>query len=350
MYKQQSLITWLILIGILSAYVIFSHTTDHVATSLDEQKARQERWVNGESEFFNPWQYRVLSPLLIQGGIIAYESFSDGRNSEIPFIALHYIQVFVLFYCFLVLLRKIPIQNPFLLFVGITLICYHMANSTFKSGLSIDTYFDVVFYLLAGIFVIKRKYFWIIPLSFIACLNRETSAFIPLMIFTPYIGKETFKSKQRWIAFVCSGFAYALAFLIPRIYFGLEPAKGIHGMTDPFDYLTFNLTYLRLYPLLIGTLSIIPLVVLLNLKKLKHPHLKTWFWLIVPIWLVIHFVKSNAVETRLFLVPQILIFVPSFLYLIDNWRMQKPKPKERSQQSGKKFEYVLKQELTGPVE
>jgi hypothetical protein len=47
--------------------------------------------------------------------------------------------------------------------------------------------------------------------------------------------------------------------------------------------------------------------------------LKRWCLLIVPFWLVIHMVKSTAMESRLFLVPQALIFIPAMLWLIEDF-------------------------------
>ncbi|MEQ9303214.1 MAG: hypothetical protein RJQ14_04805, partial [Marinoscillum sp.] len=221
-------------------------------------------------------------------------------------------------------LRALQIRNSFLLVAGLILVCYHIAGSTYKSGFSFDTYFDVVFYLLAGILILRKKLTWIIPLAFIACLNRETSALIPCMLFSPLAGIEPVMNRKKWSILILSCLAFIIAFILPRVYFGYVPAIGINGMTQPLEYLTFNLTYFRLYPLMIGTMSILPLVVMIHIKHLKHPYLKYWLLLIVPIWFVIHFIKSNAMETRLFLVPQILIFVPAFLYLIENWYLNKP--------------------------
>jgi hypothetical protein len=110
-----------------------------------------------------------------------------------------------------------------------------------------------------------------------------------------------------------------------RAYFGYQPAVGIHGMTSPKDFFMFNITFFRMYPLLLGTLSVIPIVVMFNLGNLPAI-LRHWFWLIVPFWFLIHLAKGTAVETRLFLVPQVIIFLPAFLLLIDHWYVENLNP------------------------
>lgn len=319
MSKHYARIVLLGFISIMSAYIVYMHTTDVRGVPLERLIERHGEWMNGESEFANPWQYRIMSHVLLQGTIEVCEWIAPHSNVAIPYLLLHFVQMLVLFYCTVWYYRHLGIRNPFLLYAGLMLICYQVAASVFKSDFSFDTYFDIIFYLTAGALIIKQQYIWLPALTFVACLNRETCAFIPLMVLFPLSWPITAQNKMRWVASGVSMIAFLIAFLLPRFYFGYVPAVGINNMTHPMEYLTFNLTFLRLYPLLFGTLGIIPLVILVNIKKLKHPFLKNWFWLIVPLWFVIHFIKSNAMETRLFLVPQILIFVPAMLYLINNW-------------------------------
>lgn len=314
---------WLFLILLMSSYVTYMHVTDSRSIDMGRQMDRHERIMEGDSEFFNPWQYRIFAPMLLEAFIYASNSAYPGQYKEAPYLILHFIQLVLLFYLALYFYQTLGLKNPYLLGAGLMLVCYSMAASVFRSDLSFNTYFDVAFYLLAAILILRKAYFWVIPLAFFAALNRETSAFIPLMLLIPFTMKKSRDETQKLIAFGLSGLVFIIAFLGTRWYFGYQLAVGINGMTSPLDYLKFNLTFFTLYPLMIGTLGIVPIIVILNLGKLDHLQLKAWFWTIVPAWFLIHFLKSNAMETRLFLVPHVLIFVPAFLWMLERWALTK---------------------------
>jgi hypothetical protein len=214
--------------------------------------------------------------------------------------------------------QKLGIRNPFLQAAGLLVLCFCISTSVFQSDLSFNTYFDIIFYLIAALLILNERIWWIIPLTVIAALNRETSGFIPLMALAPFAFSFREYTRAKIIVVSTSLALFALVFVSVRAYYGYQPAVGIHGMTSPADFFMFNITFLRMYPLLLGTLSIVPIIVLFNLRKLPVL-LRHWFWLIVPVWFVIHLVKGTAMETRLFLVPQALIFLPAFLLLIDHW-------------------------------
>lgn len=306
---------WLFLILMLSAYVVYEHATNCLATDLSVQIERHQNMLAGKSEFFNPWQYRIFSMWMLEGFINVFERLLPGKPAILPYLLLHYLQIALVFVLFVVYVRHLGVDNFYLLAIGLLIICFCMANSYFKSDLSFNTYFDLAFYLLGAILILKHAFWWIVPLAVVAAFNRETSGFIPLMLLAPFSPQEWKKlPKERWLPAVAAMLLFVAVFVAVRLYYGYQPGQGIHGITNPVDHLKFNLTFFRLYPLLIGTLGIVPFVVLFGLNRLPA-ELRFWFWLIVPLWFVIHFVKSNAMETRLFLVPQVLIFVPALLYL-----------------------------------
>ena len=316
MSNPANRLLWLFLILILSAYVLYEHATQELATDLAVQIERHERMLAGESEFYNPWQYRVFSMWVLEGVIQAFESVFPGKPAIIPYLLLNYLQFILIFWLFISYLALLRVSNPYLLGCGLIIVCYSMSSSYFRSDLSFNTYFDIAFYLLAAIIILQEKYWWIVPLTIVAALNRETSGFIPLMLLAPY-SWETLKNTpgQKWLIAGTSLLLFAVVFVSVRLYYGYQPGYGINNMSSPADFLVFNLTFARLYPLLIGTLSIAPILILFGFRHLPTV-VRSWFWLIVPLWFVIHFIKSNAMETRLFLVPQVLIFVPALLLLV----------------------------------
>jgi hypothetical protein len=65
--------------------------------------------------------------------------------------------------------------------------------------------------------------------------------------------------------------------------------------------------------LLVLTVSILPLLALWKFGRLPDT-LKGFFWIVVPVWMIVHLTSALANETRLFLVPVALIVIPAALY------------------------------------
>lgn len=313
---------WLIFLSfyiIISTYIVFKHSTDLHAIDLKVQEERHLRMLEADSEFFNPWQYRILSTYAVEYFYQAAHTISNKVTRTHAFLAFRTGQNILILIMLHLYLVALGIRNPWLIMAGLILAGFCMATSVFKSDLSFNTYFDILFYLTAAWLIIKEKLIWIIPLAGVAALNRETSLLIPFMVIAPFVPHAIRQiPKRTWLVVASSLILFAVAFVSVRLYYGYQPAKGIHGMSSFMDYLKFNLTFFRLYPELMGTLTILPMVVILFFKRLPHL-LKQWFWLICPVWFAIHLAYSTAVETRLFLVPQVLIFIPAFLWLIERW-------------------------------
>jgi hypothetical protein len=314
---------WALLIFLLSLYVVYEHATSPLAVDMERQIQRHEQMIAGTSEFYNPWQYRIFSAYVLESMIRIYKAVAPGKPEAVPYLALHFAQLILIFILCLMYFQKLGVKNPFLLVAGLLIACFCMSASVFQSDLSFNTYFDIIFYLVAALLILSNRIGWIIPLTVVAALNRETSGFIPLMVLAPFAFTAL---DRRKLAIAAASLAlFAIVFFSIRLYYGFQPAVGIHGMRSPIEFFMFNVTFFRMYPLLLGTLSIIPIVVLFNLRHIPRI-LRHWFWLIVPFWFIVHFVKGTAMETRLFLVPQILIFIPAFLTLIDHWYIENLNP------------------------
>lgn len=311
-YKR--IIIFTLVCSLLSLYIVYEQATQADAISLDIHMERHHNLINGKSEFYNPWQYRIFSAFSV-------ELFSKSlRNFQIDPIISHLIFRIILamsiFIAFWKYLGALSINNDMLRYTGVIILSYSMSNSTFQSDLSFNTYFDVLFYLIAGYLVLKNRILWIVPLTFLAVLNRETSGFICLI---PVIWKSNFKpfwiDRSSLTVSLISLFVFIVVFTSIRYYYGYQEAVGIHGMRNPTEYLFFNFGFKRIYPLLIGTFSIIPIIFLMNFRTLPL-FIEKMFWLIVPFWIIIHLTMSTAMETRLFLVPITFVFIPGFLIIL----------------------------------
>lgn len=313
----------------LSFYIVYEQATNCLSIDMAEQLSRHKNMLAGNADFFNPWQYRIFSTFVLESFIVAFAKVPFINYPYLPYYFLRFIQNIAIFYIAYKYYKALHLKSRYLIILGILLLGYNMSHSVFQSDLSFNTYFDVLFYLTAGYFILINRAVWIIPLMILAAFNRETSGLIPFMVIFSAVDFNTWtiKSRSNFKIGVYALLVFIGIFIALRVYYGMPKAQGIHGMTSPLDYLKFNLAFFRMYPELFGTLGIIPLIVILQYRALSPP-LKRFFLLIVPLWFVIHFLKSTAVETRLFLVPQALIFVPAFLFLIEQEFMKKLQTKQ----------------------
>ncbi|MBX2971064.1 MAG: hypothetical protein KF803_16980 [Cyclobacteriaceae bacterium] len=313
------LVLILMLYSLLSVYIVYEQATDANAIDLQRQEERHLRMLEGNSEFFNPWQYRMFSTVVTEGFYRVIHAIVPTVDRTQCFLLFRFLQNLLIFFVADYYFRALAVHNPLLRLVGVTLLGVSMAHSVFQSDLSFNTYFDILFYVLGALLILREKYVWLIPLMAVAAFNRETSALIPAMLVVLHINWPKLSIPKPVLLYgLASGLVFVFVFVGVRLYYGFQPAEGIHGMRSITDYLIFNLKFFRMYPELIGTLLIVPFVIVFYLKRLPAV-IQKWFWLVCPIWFVIHLCYSTAVETRLFLVPQALIFIPALLILVEGW-------------------------------
>ena len=110
-----------------------------------------------------------------------------------------------------------------------------MGNSVVDSDLSFNTYLDVILYLWAGLVIMKNlNGWWILLITLLGALNRETSVFIPAMYFMskadwafwPNMSKVFFGNRKALVVtFVCA-IAYVAIFFGLRLYYGTQPLEA----------------------------------------------------------------------------------------------------------------------------
>ena len=159
------------------------------------------------------------------------------------------------------------------------------------------------------------RFYWLILLvTILAALNRETSALIPFfplgywLIVRP---QNVTLKKAVWY----SGISLLLFW---GIYFGIRQYFGERQLITPYGnalgWETFVYNYGRkiTYLNLAGTLGIVPIVALFYWKHWQMS-LRAFFWIVVPIWFILHSFIAIMAETRLFLVPMAIVFIPASL-------------------------------------
>lgn len=320
--------------------------------------------IQERSEFYNPWQYRILSPFAIEGIMWVYNNTVDkifpidekfqfniestsGTSSETDeFVhlmrtkeAMKYMIIFTLFrftehlFIFYLAWRlwNYFVESKWLIFFGINFLALALGNAVTAADLSFNTYLDIIFYLLAAnLIVYKKNKLWLFIIIPLAALNRETSLLIPALYFisetdfTKFslkresLRKIIFPPKKVWINTIILYVLFFAIFFSIRSYYGYRPQQ-LWKVSAGFGMLKLNLfsaVAVKSYFELIGTFGVIPFIILYKFKVFPHL-LKKWFLFLVPIWFAVHYISVVTYQTRLFMVPIILIFIPMMLWLIE---------------------------------
>jgi hypothetical protein len=320
--------------------------------------------IEGHSEFYNPWQYRILCPLLVEGAKQVYDHTIDKmlpierlvrfsyhqtstltpetarflqqiRNPEvfkyiIIFLIFRFIEDFVILLLSFYLLSFF-IRNRWLVFLGLILISWSMGNGVNASALTFNTYLDDILYLLTGCIILYKKNLWyILPISIVGAANRETSLLIPYLLFVscitldfPLFSTANLK-KIKWPSrkiFLISGLsliAFVIVFTGLRMYFGYRP-QTVWKVPAGLPMLKLNLfsaVAVKGYFEMFGAFSVFPLICLYKFRQCSSI-LKIWFIAIVPVWFFVHLYSVVVYESRLFFVPTFLIFIPMVLEIIE---------------------------------
>ncbi|MBK9381997.1 MAG: hypothetical protein IPN39_11760 [Chitinophagaceae bacterium] len=360
--NKGKILFFAICISLLSVYPIYKNFYNGAAVTTYE---RHIALVEGRSEYYNPWQYRMLCPLIIEGLMWTYNNTIDRvypieekfsfqfRETSEPtpetkeFLrmiqtkgALKYMIVFIFFrFCLNVLvfllayrLWRYFISNKWLIFSGLILLSLAMGNAVIASDLTFNTYLDNIFYLLTACLIVYRKNpLLLIPLTILAAFNRETAMLIPFLYFISQIDFSGFAITRFNISsvklpkprlWVLTAGLYALfftVFIALRMHYGYVEQQ-IWKVPSGLPMVKLNLfssVGVKSYFEMIGVFSVIPLIILYKFKSFPLI-LQVWFTGIVPIWFAVHIYSVVIYQTRLFLVPVILIFIPMFLWLIEN--------------------------------
>lgn len=352
-------------ISLLSAYPIYKNFYNGRAVTTYE---RHIALVEGRSEYYNPWQYRMLCPTIIEGMMWVYNHTVDkiypieekihfeiaatseqtAETKEFMNLvqtkgALKYMIVFIFFrFClnFLVFalaycLWRYFVKNNWLIFFGLIFISLSMGNGVIASDLTFNTYLDITFYLTAAnIIVYKKNPYWLIPLIALAAFNRETSMMIPFLFFISQMDFSKFQLRRLNFSFpklnvwVLTGIMYVIFFAIffsVRAYYGYKPSQE-WKVPAGLPMVKLNLLSsvgVKSYFEMLGLFGVIPFIILYKLRSFPLL-LRVWFLCIVPAWFAVHFYTVVTYQTRLFLTPLIMIMMPMMLWLIENEYRKKP--------------------------
>jgi hypothetical protein len=172
--------------------------------------------------------------------------------------------------------------------------------------------------LIAGLCILHEKFIWIIPITFLAVLNRETSGFIPfLALSVSLIALPKGYLKKVLLIVLIACLVYLSVFICLRLMYGNQVMLLPYGYVPGFEVLKINLLSVMGWQRIIATLNILPILAIIGYSK-SPVLLRIFFWVMLPLWLLIHFTSSEIGETRLLLVPQTMVIIPIALFALTN--------------------------------
>jgi hypothetical protein len=340
-FGQQAFLAFCLLI--LATYPVYTnyqyaHGKDHVYRHLE--------FLNGTSKFYNPWQYRALAPLVTElmfqvadrtvFGLVPFQ-WLPAQYSE-QYIKYNLVLIFhraglglAVFYLMLLYYRKLGIDRVFIGF-GAVFASFAMANGVYDSDLRFNVYYDVAFYLTAGMVLARGlPSYWFVPLSFLACLNRETSLFIPLMLLWRardwsawrLAPSPAFKGTLGWV--LASLLAYAVAFGGVRYFYGYQPAFTDMWLGPGWRMFFRNLLHPVAHGEVLGVFMFLPFLGLFHFRRTALL-LRFLFVLIVPVWFLVQYWLVFVHEAAIFLVPTLLVFLPMSLQIAAQYQHKSKQP------------------------
>jgi hypothetical protein len=281
------------------------------------ERGTHEATIQGEG--VDPWEYRLLSNWGAQAGLEVARDLGFHHPYVVGFIAFRVLQNLLIFAAMWVLLRRFGFDRLASAF-GLGLLAWAMTQALHNTGLAFNTYGDLAFYLIAAILILDRRYPWIVPLTVVAALNRETSGLIPVMLIAVGVahGARTDDGRRalRYGAVALAGYAITIASV--RLIVGSAPLFKPFNLSPGFDYLKYNLRSGLTWEYLFRTLNVVPFVALAALPRWPR-ELKAFALAIVPVWALAHLLASILAETRLLLVPYAVVFVPGALFALRGW-------------------------------
>ena len=297
---------------LFSLFTVFYQVTQLSLRYLETtQVYRHVRILQGHAG--NAYQYRILSEYLVEGLILALTNLGFPHPMTSAFILFRIFQNTLIFLLAGFYYQKLGL-NAYVVLIGLSLLAWGMTHSLWDSDLAFNTYSDIIFYLAAGLIILLGQYAWLIPITGLAALNRETSGLIPFMLIAYSLPKS--RNKPQKIAIVIAAIScalYAIIFFALRHVYGEQPLYTAYGNRLGIEVFVYNISRYITWVQLFATMGILPLMAIFSFRQWPDS-LRAFFWAIVPIWFLVHPFVSIMAETRLFLVPFALIFVPGALF------------------------------------
>lgn len=265
----------------------------------------------------DPWRFRLLSEWAVDGVLRLTRALGVPHPVAVAFLGFRVLQNALIFALAWVYYRRLG-SRRFVAAVGLALVAWAFTQALLHAGLAFNTYSDIAFYLLAALLIMDRRYAWIVPLTVLAALNRETAGLIPLMLVAHGVSLGVRTPEGRRAALLGGAALVAFGVTIAVVRLAVGPADLIlgNGHHPGFDMFRYNVFRGLTWNYLFQTLNLLPLLALVVLPSWPRT-LKVIGLAVAPIWLLVHVFTGVLAESRLVLVPMVLVFVPGVLAGLD---------------------------------
>lgn len=272
---------------------------------------RSQAVIDGTS--ISPWQYRVLSHWAYSGltSICHRAGFDDARHEAAGLLRL--LQSLAIFGLAVVYYRKLGLGDG-LITLGLSVLASGMLHTLYFADLSFDTYSDVIFYAAAACLILYKQTYWILVLMPLAALNRETCGLIPFMLIAHSFADSSQRGERirNLLIGTISLALYLIILAAVRHHYGSKEGMAGHSILS-WHLIGSNLIDEQSWIQLLVTMGIVPILAICSLRVCPSG-LRPFFWSLVPAWFLIHFLSAVVAETRLFLVPMVVVLVPCMLF------------------------------------
>lgn len=257
-----------------------------------------------------PVQYRILSQYLLLW-IARVQGIDLASYSLAPYTALRFIQAAVLLSVAYVYYGRLGIQ-PRTRILGLALITGIVTVNLGERGpstMSLDRVTDTIFYLVGGLLVTSGLGLLLPALMLLAILNRETSGLLPMLLVAKY-GRGLLSRSGGPALLAC----LAAWGVWGVVFFGLRALYQAPPWHEPgFGAMFFySLRHAASGAWFFAMASLTPLLAVVSLR-VADGYLRRLFWLIVPVWVFIHFGQARYYEGMMYLAPTTLILIPLLL-------------------------------------
>ena len=206
------------------------------------------------------------------------------QSRGIPAASSQVFIAFRFFQCLLVLLaagvyfRRLSLP-PVAGALGLSALAWGMALSLYNSDLSFSVFFDLAFYLLAAIFILEQRPWWVTLLMLPAALNRETSVLIPFLlgVHAYFRLQQAAPRRSALLAAAAGLLIYAAIFCGLRLFYGPQPFLSADGYSAGLALLLVNLKRSATWQQLMIVLGVMPVLAALAYRSWPAS-LRLFFW------------------------------------------------------------------------
>jgi len=305
-----------ILLGLVGCLALLSLFTvnDQYRNLFDAGAMQIERHIAVlQNQSLDPWQFRVLSAYLVEAYLFVVREIGWSQDPMGAMLVFRGLQNFLLFLLAWLFFRTLR-MHPLLALIGVSILAWGMGQAHYESDLSFNLYFDLIFYLSAALLIARKRDAWLIPLSLLAVLNRETSLLIPFLLLA---ARAEWRPRPRWdrrVLLITAGacFLQVATYALIRWYLGSKAPFYPHDVPWGWELLKYNIVRWETWEYLGATFGIIPILSLAVFRRWPRV-LCRYFWTMVPVWLVLHSLLGVLAETRILLVPYVLTVLPGAL-------------------------------------